>query len=61
MPGCGMMRCLCRIPQDVAAAGADEEAMTVEEKLMADAERLAASIQVWAGRLVLAPQIRAWQ
>lgn len=32
--------------QDVSAAGADEAALTVEQKLLADAERLAASIQV---------------
>jgi hypothetical protein len=34
------------ILQESAAGGPDEDAMTVEEKLMADAERLAASIQV---------------
>jgi hypothetical protein len=32
--------------QEAAVAGADEGTMTVEEKLLADAERLAASIQV---------------
>jgi hypothetical protein len=32
--------------QDVTAAGADEADLTVEQKLLADAERLAASIQV---------------